>query len=140
MVGDRSGLISLLHDEMAGPGRDDRLDVRELVAGNDHEPLWVRANLLVLMNGEFDELIAPEAGALATESDRAVLIPWPLAALDPLVHVADRRLVGAGAPLLVGLHSGILACVAHPCHSRRTEYQSQRSDDQRELLVGHGTG
>jgi len=40
-LSDRSGLISLLHDEIAGSGRDDRLDVRKLVAGSHHEPAWV---------------------------------------------------------------------------------------------------
>jgi hypothetical protein len=114
LLSDRSGLISFLHDEVAGPGRDDRLEIRKLVAGDDDEPARVRADLFVFVNGELDELVAPQAGALTPEADRRVLVPGPLAALDALVDVADGRLVGGGVPLLLALHSGMFSrCERH---------------------------
>jgi hypothetical protein len=106
----------LLHDEVAGPRRDHGLDVRELVPRNHNEAVRVRANLLVFTNRELDEPVAPQAGALAPEADRTVLVPWPLPALDALVDVANDRLVAGGTALILALHSGMFSRGLTPRH------------------------
>jgi hypothetical protein len=107
------------------------------VSGDQNESAWTRADLFVLTNGQLDELVAPETGALTTEADRGVLVPRPSPAHDALV--ADRRLVSGGAPLLVALHGRMLSRGANPRQTAGLAHFgdiSERSDDQRELVVG----
>jgi len=79
------------------------------VAGDEHESAGVGPDRLVLAYGQLDQLITAQSGAFAAKADRAVLLPRPLATLDALVDVTDRRLIGGGAPLLLALHDWILS-------------------------------
>jgi hypothetical protein len=63
----------------------------------------------VFVSGQLDQLVATQAGALAAEADRRVLVAGPLPAFDALVDVADRCLVGGGALLLLALRSRMLS-------------------------------
>jgi hypothetical protein len=114
---DGRGLHARNDSQGLGIGLSLCLDFRELVSRDHHESPWMRADLLVLAHGQLDELVAAETGALTTEADWGVLVPWPLPALYALVHLADRRLVGRGAPLLVALHSRMFSRGANPRHT-----------------------
>ena len=142
----------LLHDDVAGAGRDDALDVRQFMAGKNHEPPGVRADLLVLADRQLDEPVAPDTGAFAAEADWSVLVPGPLTSLDALVDIADRRFGGARTLLLLlfALHNRIFSRRATPRqrgHVRRDPSAVQdvappyqQLHDQRELILGGRAG
>jgi hypothetical protein len=104
LLRDLASLISLLNDDVARSGLDHGLQLVELVAVDDDEPPGMGAHVFVLADGQLDQLVAAEAGALAPEGDGGVLFPRPLSTLDALVDIADGCFIGGRAPLLLALH------------------------------------
>src|SRR5437016_545798 len=83
------------------------------------------ANPFVFAHRQVDQVVASEAGALASESSRFILIAGPLTACDPVVHIAERRLGSANTPLELSLHGQSRFSRASAGSSRITQQPAQ---------------
>jgi hypothetical protein len=89
----------LFDDVEAGRALDHRLDVRDLVAGDDQEMSGPGANIPVLLCGDLERLLARRVPALANNAES--LGYGLLNLLDPLIYLAEESLV-LDDPILAG--------------------------------------
>ena len=91
---DHSSVAALLDDRVPVRSLDDTLDLRDLVTGQDGEPLGVRTHCLVLRDGHRHPLDAVDPRALAEKVEPVLTRAEPCGdLLDAFVDLAHRRLV-----------------------------------------------
>ena len=111
-VGAHQGLDlrPLVNHEVAGALRDDPLDLRVFVAGQDGKSVVAGPNALIVGGLHVQELVALRPPALAAEVEflvvRQNLEPFTHVA-DPLVHLAQKSLIH-GDPLIMLVHGSRL--------------------------------
>jgi hypothetical protein len=76
-----------------------RLDLTELVSAYDEKAPRMRADALICLRCEFDQLIALEAGALTAKCYERVFLSRPKATLDGIVDLTKDTLIGRYATL-----------------------------------------
>jgi hypothetical protein len=87
------GFADLLHHHIARTGLDDLFSLGNVMADAEDEPARMGSYLLVLSEGELDQLGTAQLGALAAKPARCIFLPGPPPACDALVDLAESCLV-----------------------------------------------